>query len=142
MKYLKKYSKMFESSTIVSDLNDISLELTDIGFRITINDDEWVGPKLTSSGWDPAKPIISIRINHPNSFTMKSDLRDYIIRVVSYMDSLGYEVEITSNHGRVFLTDNGVNLEEDGYRMFTIGHTVTTKYPVFTMMKLSFKSIK
>lgn len=132
MKHLKSF-KLFESedflpmegTEIWHDLNDMLLELEDIGYGAEVTDmsnkDEYVigiqickrrGGYLTDYG----------------GFNIGGDLKESLFRVKEFMSD--WKMLINSNHGWVYLTDDG--------RVLTSGHTVTPNYPKFTKLDIIF----
>lgn len=106
MKHLKSF-KLFESddylpmegTEIWHDLNDMLLELEDIGYGTEVNDmsnkDEYV---------------VGIQIdkrddNGVSSFKINSDIKDALFRLKDFM--IGWKMIIHSNHSYLYLTDDG-----------------------------------
>lgn len=91
MKYLKKY-KIFESNNIIlDDLNDICLELKDIGLDVSIT--------YSSNQFKSyfKIEIVSLRGKNRIFFDFNDDIQNTIIRIDQYMRELGYKTSYKTN---------------------------------------------
>jgi hypothetical protein len=82
MKYIKTYTKLFESTE--QDLKDILLDLQDEGYQFSVTD-----PLLAYSGEPSNIRAVLIRdASNPTSSEGKdwSELRDYALRIKDYLD--------------------------------------------------------
>ena len=100
MKYLTNY-KIFESieDDIKSYLTDICLDLTDIGFEVTIDyvslDEMWTINIIYSPNW-----------LQTNNFKL-GDVKNTIYTILDYMNSEDYFITLTSGFLKKLNTDTG-----------------------------------
>ena len=100
MKYLTNY-KIFESieDNIKSYLTDICLDLTDIGFEVTIDyvslDEMWTINIIYSPNW-----------LQTNNFKL-GDVKNTIYTILDYMNSEDYFITLTSGFLKKLNTDTG-----------------------------------
>ena len=134
MKYLKKY-KLFESyfnETIIDELDDILLELKDLGYFVDITE-------MKGSGvLNPAKIRVFIGGIAKSNFTYDGVVKEVFERMTDYMESEGFNIvdvfystpEEPSSHFSISLRDykNGVligkqNKEIDIFHYLQISFT-------------------
>lgn len=101
MKYLKSY-KLFENSEftshidkdIIHTLKDISTELEDIGFFISI-----------SISYSPTEPVTSINIKilkrEGGYFNFTEDISECLLRIYQYMRELGWYSKLKYNRSSI-----------------------------------------
>ena len=129
MIYLKTFESLYESPLVI-ELKDMALELTDMGFNVQIFKD---GPHLLNVGQDAKNDDDNIRIIliNRNNFTMKTDVKEFLFRSISYMEDNGYKYDTHSNYGRLHFTEDG--------RIILSSGEAREIYPSFTMINILFK---
>jgi len=129
MRYLKTFESLYESPLVI-ELKDMALELTDMGFNVQIFKD---GPHLLNVGQDAKNDDDNIRIIliNRNNFTMKTDVKEFLFRSISYMEDNGYKYDTHSNYGRLHFTEDG--------RIILSSGEAREIYPSFTMINILFK---
>lgn len=80
MKYLKYFNESALSEDVMQDLNDICLELTDVGFKVDIYNE------------DDHKDVIIFKPNH-GLFKYK-EVKDVVERIKDYIKDQNYSIEI------------------------------------------------
>lgn len=112
MKYLKSY-KLFESEEI-DFINDLFLEIKDIGFDVEINSksgkiDIKVKKNLTDSEFEEfSRP--NFRVVNLGSFRL-SLIKDTLLSVISYLTDSGYDLDSVFCYGGDFNVGNKKNGE-------------------------------
>lgn len=136
MKYLKKY-KLFESfDTVITELQDLSVELIDLGFMVEISEQEisslpwrddlqefgiFYGSKKKEKFYQ--NKCVSIRITKPNPrarmvrYYVVPELKEFLHRAVSYMKSIGYEYYIGSTAGKMYVYDDSRGIRISGNKV-------------------------
>ena len=94
MKYLKTFESLYELP-VVLELKDMALELTDMGWHIEIFKDQQY-----------ANENVRVIITHRDNFTMTDDIRDFLFRIIGYMEENGYEYDTHSNYGRLHFVND------------------------------------
>ena len=124
MKHLKTFESLYESPLVI-ELKDMALELTDMGFNVQIfkDKDTIPGPEANDN--------ILIIITYKGNFTMNTDVKEFLFRVIGYMKDNGYVYDSSSNMGRLYFV-------EDGRIILSCGEA-RERYPSFTMIKILFK---
>jgi hypothetical protein len=108
MKYLKKY-QLFESieDDIKSYLTDICLDLTDIGFEVTI---DYINRPNVYTECEINTFVINI-IYSPNQLQTTNfklgDVKNTIYTILDYMNSEDYFITLTSGFLKKLNTDTG-----------------------------------
>jgi hypothetical protein len=101
MKYLKKY-KLFEHisiyvnyekkdqvhDSILNDLHDICLELSEEDFFIMINKN-----RLRWKHMAGGEKVYSVHINNHRNKRVTDNYRDTVGRIIDYMEELGYYIK-------------------------------------------------
>ena len=130
MKYLKTFESLYKSPLVI-DLDDMALELTDVGYSVQIFED---GSHLLNVGkYDKNnKDNIRIIIVKRNNFTMTTDVKEFLFRAIGYMKDNGYnKYDTHSNFGRLNFTDDN--------RIILTSGEARERYPSFTMINILFK---
>lgn len=124
MKYLKTFESLYENPLVI-ELKDMALELTDMGFNVQIfkDKDTIPGPEANDN--------ILIIITYKGNFTMNTDVKEFLFRVIGYMKDNGYVYDSSSNMGRLYFV-------EDGRIILSCGES-RERYPSFRMIKILFK---
>ena len=118
MKHLKTFESLYENPLVI-ELKDMALELSDMGYNVQIHRDEI----------DNIRVIIKHTNNY--SFTMKSDVKEFLFRSIDYMKGNGYVYDTHSNYGRLYFTEDN--------RIIISGGEARERYPSFTMIDILFK---
>lgn len=132
MKHLKPYSRHYNESIISGDikenLQDICLELQDIGFIININKNDLMYPPLIN-----AEHLIIHKPHHFDTFKWTNEISEIIERVRDYMNTCGF-------HSKVYVRINSTKMlrwtQEDS-RLFIDLVTSAKKVPI-SHIKISF----
>jgi hypothetical protein len=119
MKYLKTFESLYENPLVI-ELKDMALELTDSDYNVQIFKDK-----------QEVDDNIRIIITYKGNFTMKTDVKDFLFRVIGYMKDNGYKYYTHSNYGRLYFTEDG--------RVILSSGEAREKYPTFTMINILFK---
>lgn len=127
MKHLKTFESLhpITISSLINELKDMALELTDLGYNVQVSNEKYVGVYSTLDYF-----IVVIR--RGDKFTMTNDVKDFLFRSIGYMKDKGYKYDTHSNYGRLYFT------EDD--RIIISSGEAREKYPSFTMIKISFKN--
>jgi hypothetical protein len=107
-------------SPLVIELKDMALELTDMGYNVQIFKDR-----------QETDDNIRTIITHRDDLTMKTDVKEFLFRAISYMKDNGYKYDTHSNYGRLHFTEDG--------RIIISGGEARPNYPRFTMINILFK---
>ena len=119
MKHLKTFESLYDNPLVI-EIKDMALELTDMGFNVQIFKDR-----------QEVDDSIRIIINHKNNFTMKTDVKEFLFRVIGYMEDNGYKYDTHSNYGKLYFVEDG--------RIIISGGEARPNYPRFTMINILFK---
>lgn len=130
MKYLKSINE-YNNIEILDNLEDISLELKDIGFEVDLKFDT---NNITMKIWQKSE---SIRNNSTYYSNFTNDVTDFIIRLNSYMKSDGWYSEYRLKQ------TNGTPSEKfyvKGDRLRTQDiQWINDKWPSFVYLTLTFR---
>jgi hypothetical protein len=103
VKYLKNY-RIFESKedSIKIDITDMSLDITDLGYKVDIKfDSEFLDLgtlKLVINIYTEDSPTSRESLYSRNRwFTFNSDIKDFVLRVYQYMRELGWYSNLSIN---------------------------------------------
>jgi hypothetical protein len=115
-----KYLKYFESDTssLVMDLKDMSLELVDDGFKVEVytNEEQHLGQHPAAQFGNrkgvKLKLEFLVVINKQNIFMMEQNLKDFILRSTNYMKLEGYKSNIHSNYGTLLIIDENIFIKK------------------------------
>jgi hypothetical protein len=108
-----RYLKYFESDTssLVMDLKDMSLELVDDGFKVEVYTNEDAAQFGNRKGVKLKLEFLVV-INKQNIFMMEQNLKDFILRSTNYMKLEGYKSNIHSNYGTLLIIDENIFIKK------------------------------
>lgn len=108
-----RYLKYFESDTssLVMDLKDMSLELVDDGFKVEVYTNEDAAQFGKRKGVKLKLEFLVV-INKQNIFMMEQNLKDFILRSTNYMKLEGYKSNIHSNYGTLLIIDENIFIKK------------------------------
>lgn len=92
MRYIRPYNKPYDLDSILSDIRDMLLDMSDIGFSTNVSEDEYlITIKILRLN-------TGLNIDHEKFITSKEDfntLKDTLNRIKEYGREVGYLVEKT-----------------------------------------------
>ena len=116
----KRYFENLESNDdILADLEDMSEDLRDEKFIVNIS-------KVTHLN----EFILRITSEWSNSFTMRKSLKDFLLRINKYAESVGLSVIYTSNHNNIYVYPD----DDRGVR--SNGNKMTDKWPTLSYISI------